>query len=87
MARQLVRRAVQAAGIPEDVALGMPRLVLNGNSRMLVENHRGIVEYSQDRLRIRTALGMLIVEGEALTLASMGEQDLMVSGTIHQVLL
>ncbi|HIT68370.1 MAG TPA: sporulation protein YqfC [Candidatus Aphodomonas merdavium] len=86
MARErLARRAVKAAGLPQDVMLGMPRIVLCGDSQMLLENHRGIVEYAQDRLRVRTALGVLTVEGENLTLCAMGQEDLQVTGTIRSV--
>ncbi|MDD7445948.1 MAG: YabP/YqfC family sporulation protein [Clostridiales bacterium] len=85
MARELFRRMVCAAGLPEDVMLGMPRMVLCGGRRMLMENHQGIVEYGPERLRVKTAAGVVIVEGEDLTLASLGETDLMVTGEIRRI--
>ena len=85
MARELFRRMVCAAGLPEDVMLGMPRMVLCGGRRMLMENHQGIVEYGPERLSVKTAAGVVIVEGEDLTLASLGETDLMVTGEIRRI--
>ena len=85
MARELFRRMVCAAGLPEDVMLGMPRMVLCGGRRMLMENHQGIVEYGPERLRVKTEAGVVIVEGEGLTLASLGETDLMVTGEIRRI--
>lgn len=85
MARELFRRMVCAAGLPEDVMLGMPRMVLCGGRRMLMENHQGIVEYGSERLRVKTAAGVVVVEGEGLTLASLGETDLMVTGEIRRI--
>ena len=85
MARELFRRMVCAAGLPEDVMLGMPRMVLCGGRRMLMENHQGIVEYGPERLRVKTASGVVIVEGEDLTLSSLGETDLMVTGEIRRI--
>jgi len=83
--KRALRRVVQASGLPEDVVLGMPRVLLRGDSKLLLENHRGGVEYGPERLRVRTALGILTVEGAALTLSQLGENDLLLSGTIRSV--
>lgn len=82
--RDIARRAARAAGLPEDV-LGMPRLVLRGDRELMLENHKGIVEYAPERLRVRTELGVMAVEGEGLTLASLGECDLLISGLIRLI--
>ena len=41
----------------------------------MMENHQGIVEYGPEKLRVQTAQGIVSVEGENLTLASLGEED------------
>ncbi len=82
---RLLRRAVQAAGLPEDIVLGMPRVVLRGDSLLFLENHKGVVEYSPNRLRIKTSLGIVIVDGEELVLSALGENDLMVTGLIRDI--
>ncbi len=84
--KRTLRRVVQAAGLPEDVVLGLPRILMRGDSQLLLENHRGVVEYAPEKLRVRTALGMLTVEGERLVLSSLGEEDLMISGSIRGLL-
>jgi sporulation protein YqfC len=83
--KRIVRHAVQAMGLPEDVVLGMPRVLMRGDSMLLLENHRGVLEYAPEKLRAITALGMLAVEGESLVLSSLGENDLLLTGTIHSV--
>lgn len=83
--RHLVQRAVQATGMPEDIVLGMPRILLRGKSQLLLENHQGVIEYSSDRLRIRTMLGVVTVVGDCLMLSELGENDLMISGTVHSL--
>ena len=85
--RHTLRRAVQAAGIPEDIVLGMPRVLLRGDSSLLLENHRGVLEYAPERLRVRTSLGVMTVEGEGLTLTALGDTDLMLTGSIRGVTL
>lgn len=79
------RRAVQAAGLPEDILLGMPRVLLRGDSSLFLENHLGIVEYAPERIRIRTQLGVVTVEGEGIALSQLGESDVLLSGAIEQI--
>ncbi|MCL1964829.1 MAG: sporulation protein YqfC [Firmicutes bacterium] len=83
--KRALRQVVQAAGIPEDIVLGMPRVLLRGDSVLLLENHRGVVEYGPERLRVSTALGMLVIVGKGLTLSTLGEEDLMLTGAIQSV--
>jgi len=83
--KRMLRRAVQAAGLPEDIVLGMPRVLLRGDSMLLLENHRGIVEYGPERLRVSTALGILLIAGENLMLSSLGAEDLLLTGAITSV--
>jgi sporulation protein YqfC len=56
-----------------------------GEERLLVENHEGIVEYSLERVRVRTACGLLEVEGSGLTLNHLGAGDLLVQGKVARV--
>lgn len=83
--RRVLRRAVQAIGAPEDIVLGMPRVLLRGDRVLLLENHKGVIEYGPDRLRVNTALGILTVEGRDLTLSALGEEDLMLTGAIRGI--
>ncbi len=80
-----VRRAVQAMGLPEDVMLGLPRILMRGDSTLLLENHHGVVEYGPERLRVRTALGMLTITGRELVLSALGDEDMMITGVIRAV--
>ena len=83
--KKIVQQAVQASGLPEDVILGTPRILLRGNRILFIENHQGVVEYGAEKLRVKTQLGLLTVEGVALTLSELGEEDLMLTGTIKSI--
>ena len=83
--KKVIRRVVAASGLPEDVVLGAPRVLLRGDRVLFIENHQGVVEYSAEKLRMKTMLGVLSVEGAALTLSELGEEDLMLTGTIKSI--
>lgn len=85
MKKRVLRQVVQASGLPEDVMLGAPRLLLRGDRMLFIENHHGVVEYSPEKMRVKTMLGVLEISGDALLLSALGEEDLMISGQIRLI--
>ena len=58
----------QALDLPGDILLDEPRFVLEGNHTLRCENHKGIVEYREELLRLRIFGGEARVSGRDLTL-------------------
>jgi sporulation protein YqfC len=71
--------------IPQDIVLDLPRLTLLGNKQLLVENHRGIVEYSDFLVRINLSQGMVSIRGADLVLCNLQSEQLLLEGTIASV--
>ena len=74
-------------GIPEEIAMDEARVVLIGSSRIQLLNHKGIVEYSDECIRLRTDQGMLRIEGSTLRIDEYTAQEICISGTIKQIML
>ena len=68
---------------PEGNAL-KPRTLAEvyGMDRVLVEQHRGIVSYGTERIRIGASYGFLVVEGDDLRLCCMSRAQLVIRGRI-----
>ena len=71
--------------LAEDLAGGQPRLELTGGSRLLIEDHRGILEYTDSVLRVALRRGTLRVSGEGLQLTALTLRELAVSGRIRSI--
>ncbi|MDR3592410.1 MAG: sporulation protein YqfC [Negativicutes bacterium] len=71
--------------IPQDIVLDLPRVTMLGNKQVLVENHKGIIEYTDSLLRIRLNQGELVVVGENLVLGSLQPELLFIEGVISAV--
>ena len=56
-----------------------------GNERILVEQHRGILGYGEECIRIGTSYGELVVEGRGLRLCCMSRSQLVIRGQIECV--
>lgn len=68
-----------------DLTGGEPRLELTGNSRLLIEDHCGILEYTDSLLRVALRRGQVRVQGEELQLTALTLHELAVSGQIRSV--
>jgi sporulation protein YqfC len=71
--------------IPLDTAVDWPRIIMNANQSVTVQNHRGVIEYDQTMARINTKLGELVLYGEKLTLISALQAEVVVAGKIERV--
>ena len=45
----------EALEMPEELALDLPRVTLIGNVSLHIENHRGIINYSAQEVRLRVS--------------------------------
>lgn len=71
--------------IPRDVMLDLPKVVLIGDMQVFIENHRGIVEYNSQRLRVKVSTGEVEVAGENLVLRNIMPDEIGVEGRIKGV--
>ena len=61
---------------------GLPLVELLGNSRMLVENHKGLICYSTEEVQIKVKGGLLCVNGKGLSVCKMTNCALVIKGCI-----
>ncbi|MDD4792304.1 MAG: YabP/YqfC family sporulation protein [Firmicutes bacterium] len=77
---RIAERVSDVLGVPRDVALDLPRLSLEGNVRLVLENHKGIIEFSTDRLRVQTTAGQVSIVGRRLVLRGINRERIVVEG-------
>lgn len=66
---------------------GQPVVEIAGDRRVLIERHRGVIEYGPERIRVRVSYGSLCVSGCGLELVRMSHQQLVIAGRIDSVCL
>lgn len=71
--------------LPKDLVLDLPRATLIGNVQLTLENHRGVILYTDSHIRVAVARGELVIVGERLTLRSILHDEIIVDGTINNV--
>ena len=58
---------------------------LYGTERLLVEQHRGILSYGTECIRICATWGELVVEGQDLRLCCMSRSQLVIRGKLQSI--
>lgn len=71
--------------LPRDIVLDLSRLTLIGNRQLYLENHKGIVEYDEHKIRVRTNSGTLVITGENLVIRNLYAAELYVEGDIDSL--
>lgn len=71
--------------IPEELSTNRPKVTIMGFEQVLVENHRGILEYQDYFVRLNTYIGIININGFNLKLGEMTADDILVTGKIDSV--
>lgn len=64
---------------------GVPLVEISGQSRVLIENHRGVCGYGRDRICVRVSYGEISVCGCGLELARMSREQVVIIGRIDEI--
>lgn len=78
-------RIAKLLDLPLDTIIDWPRISLSGNRNLVIQNHRGVIEYDSSIARINTKLGELLVNGENLVLVCALQEEIVIEGKIKKV--
>ena len=83
--RRLRQWTAQMFELPQDIIFDVPRFTLIGNRQLFVENHRGIVHFSHDSMRLALVTGELEVHGRNLVIRGIWTEEVFIEGEIDEV--
>lgn len=68
--------------LPSDISVGSAKLSVYGKSKVLIENHKGILHYGENQIELN-ARGMTIrILGDELSISAMDKNDMLITGRI-----
>lgn len=79
------RMMAEVLDFPEDLALDLPRITLVGNIHLNIENHKGIISYTPNEVRLKVSEGYLVARGAAFALRSISQSDVFLEGEINSL--
>jgi sporulation protein YqfC len=81
----LKEKITEMLDLPKEIVLNVPKMTVVGNSDIIIENYRGIIEYDTIRIRVNTAIGIIKIYGTGLSIKAITSEDIIVSGEINQI--
>lgn len=71
--------------LPKEIVLDLPLISMIGKEEVTIENYKGLIEYSEGRIRVNTSIGVLKIEGKNLFFKQITTEYVFIIGTIISV--
>ena len=68
--------------LPKEITMNLPIISMVGNEELFIENYKGVIEYTDEKVRINTSCGILQIEGKKLFLKQITAENISLTGTI-----
>lgn len=85
MLRKLRQELSEILELPMDVSLDLPKITIVGSLGVLIQNHRGLIQYSPEKIVASVGKGQIVVLGKSLEIEEVSKEDLIVRGAISSV--
>ena len=85
MKKKLRQKLKETLEMPAEVIMNSPKIVLESNNNVWIENYTGVIEYTQNMVRVNTNDFIVKVNGENLLIDFITNEDLSISGKILSV--
>ncbi len=72
----------EALELPKEVTMNLPLISILGSEEIVIENYKGIIEYTEERIRVNTTTGVLKLEGRKMCLKQITAENIKVTGVI-----
>ncbi len=83
---ELKESVVKAFDLPPDLAYGSVLVSVTGQSGLLIENYRGILEYKEEHIRIQAKDCRILVVGKRLKIEYYTNEEMKINGLIEQII-
>lgn len=76
---------MEALQLPKDIMQGAMKITLTGNREAWIENYRGLLEYTDNLIRLQGKHGQILIEGTALCIAYYTNEDMKIVGYFKKI--
>lgn len=77
---------VESLELPKDLMYGAVLVSITGRQEILIENYRGILEYTKSHISLQTKTCRLVIHGKDLNISYYTNEEMKITGLIDSVL-
>lgn len=74
-----------ALELPKEITLDIPKITMLGAESVTIENHKGIISYSDNQIRVNTGCGILSISGHRMAIKSIIQEEIIITGQISNI--
>ncbi|TFD92330.1 YabP/YqfC family sporulation protein [Jeotgalibacillus sp. R-1-5s-1] len=71
--------------LPEDIIYDIPKIVWIGRQLLFIENHKGLLFYSDRNIAFSSGCGKVLIAGQDLLISAMTNEQVTVRGIVEDV--
>ncbi|AOH55755.1 MULTISPECIES: sporulation protein YqfC [Bacillaceae] len=71
--------------LPQDVMMDLPRITMIGQLHIYIENHRGLLAFTDSEVRLMLKNGQLLIKGSSFVIKTILPEEIMLEGKIDKV--
>ena len=71
--------------LPADIMLDLPRVTMVGQLHIYIENHKGLLVFTDKELRLLLKQGQLLIKGDSFVLKTILPEEILLEGKIETV--
>jgi sporulation protein YqfC len=83
--QQMRKWMTQTMDLPEDVMMDLPRITMIGQIHIYIENHRGLLTFTDREVRLLLKQGQLLIKGEQFVIKMILPEEILLQGKIVDV--
>lgn len=77
---------VESLELPKDLMYGAVLVSVTGRQEILIENYRGILEYTENHISLQTKTCRLVICGKNLQISYYTNEEMKITGQIDQII-
>jgi sporulation protein YqfC len=79
------RLLVKTMDLPQDVMMDLPRITMIGQLHIYIENHRGLLTFTDKEVRLMLKHGQLLIKGQEMVIRTILPEEIMLQGKVDGV--
>ncbi|MFD2679944.1 sporulation protein YqfC [Bacillus seohaeanensis] len=83
--QQVRQWMTQKMDLPEDVMMDLPRITMIGQIHIYIENHRGLLTFTDKEVRLLLKQGQLMIRGKSFVIKMILPEEILLEGKIDEV--
>ena len=72
--------------LPQDVMMDLPRITMIGQIHIYIENHRGLLTFADNEVRLLLKQGQLLIKGEQFVIKIILPEEILLQGKVVEVI-